>query len=88
MWMESIFTLTCILSVTISIDEIATNFKGNNGDQINMIYKAEFYGLQADALCQKGYTYQVFVCNDPNLKQYLSKILSPFHDILMALLIL
>ena len=85
MWMEFIFTLICILSVTISIDEMTANFKGNNADQINMMYKAEGDGLQEDSLCQKGYIYQAFMCTDPNLKTYLSKILSPLHDILMAL---
>ena len=85
MWMESIFTLICILSVTISIDEMTANFKVNNADQINMMYKVEVYGLQADALFKKGYTYQAFMCTDPDLKTYLSKILSPLHDILIAL---
>ena len=88
MWMEFIFTLICILSVTISIDEMATHLKGNNADQINMMYKAEVDGLQTDALCHKGYIYQAFVCTYPDLKTYLSKILSPLHDILMALFIL
>ena len=88
MWMEFIFTLICILVVTISIDEITTNFKGNNADQIRMTYTAEGDGLQEDAICQKGYTYQSFICTDTSLKKYLSKILSPLHDILMALLIL
>ena len=85
MWMEFIFTLICILGVTISIDEMTTNFKGNNLYQIRMTYKGEGYGLQADALFQKGYTYQSFMCTDPDLKTYLSKILSPLHDRLMAL---
>ena len=85
MWMEFIFTIICILSVTISIDEMTANFKGNNADQINMMYKAEVYGLQVDALFQKGYTYQSFICTDPALKTYLSKIMSPLHDILMTL---
>ena len=85
MCMKFIFTLICILGVTISIDEMTTNFKGNNSYQIRMTYKVEGDGLQADALFQKGYTYKSFMCTDPVLKTYLSKILSPLHDRLMAL---
>ena len=85
MWMEFIFTLICILGVTISIDEMTANFKGNNADQIRMKYTAEGDGLQEDAIFQKGYTFQSFMCTDPDLKTYLSKILSPLHDVLMAL---
>ena len=31
--------------------------------QKNMTYKEKDYGLQTYALCQKGYTYQIFMCN-------------------------
>ena len=79
------FTLICIIGVTISIDEMTTNFKGNNSYQIRMTYKGEGDGLQTDAIFQKGHTYQSFMCTDPVLKTYLSKILSPLHYILMAL---
>ena len=85
MWTEFIFKLICILGVTISIDEMTTNSKGNNSYQIMMTYKGEGDGLQADALFQKGYTYKSFMCTDPDLKTHLSKIMSPLHDILMTL---
>ena len=42
-----------------------------------MMYKAEGGGLQAYGIFQKGYTYQIFICNDPLSKTYLSKSMSP-----------
>ena len=84
MCMRFIFTHICILDAIISIYETTTNFKGKNADQIRMTYKAEGDGLQADDICKKGYTYQVFMCTDP-AQFFLSKILSPIHDRLMVL---
>ena len=46
-----------------------------------MAYKEEFDGLQVDAFFQKGYTYQIFMFNDPAPKSYLSKRLSPLRAI-------
>ena len=62
MWMEFIFTIICILGVTIHLDEMTMNFKGYNADQIKMTNKAEGDGLQADALCNKGYTHIKHLC--------------------------
>ena len=56
--MEFIFSLICILGVAIYIDEMTTNLKGNNTDQIRMTYTAEGDRLYVEALFQKGYTYQ------------------------------
>ena len=64
MWIEFTFPLIWMIRVTISIDEMTMNFKGHHKDRIRMSYKQEGYGLQADASFQKGYTYQIFMCND------------------------
>ena len=49
---------------------MTANFKGNNADQINMMYKAEGDGLQAYDICKKGYTYQIFMFTYPASKRY------------------
>ena len=38
--------------------------------KIRMTYKTEGTGLQADDIFQKGYTYQICICNDPAPKTY------------------
>ena len=50
-----------------------------------MTYKLEGHGLQADGICQKGYTYQMFMCTYRTPKTYLAKSLSPLHARGMAL---
>ena len=42
-----------------------------------MTYKSDGYGLKIYDIFQKGYTYQIFMCNNPVSKKYLSKRLSP-----------
>ena len=49
------------------------------------MYRAESNEFQADAICQKGYTYQIFMCNGPAQNKCLAKRLSPRHDMVMAL---
>ena len=56
-------------------NETTMHFKGHHADKIRMAYKAQGDGLQIDTLLQKGYTYQIFMYNDPvsncfNLKVY------------------
>ena len=61
-------------------------FKGHNTYKIRMMHKAEGGGLQTDAVFQKGYTYQIFMCNYPVSKTYLSKRLLPLYARVMALI--
>ena len=74
-----------MLCVIISIDEMTMYFKGSHVYKIKMTYKSEGDVLQEDDICQKGYTYQIFMCTDTGLKTYLAKILSPLYDIFTAL---
>ena len=48
-----------------------------------MTYKAKGDLLQTYALCQKVYTYQIFMCNGPLPKTYVSKIMLPLHNRVM-----
>ena len=60
-------------------------FKGKHKDKRRRTYKAEGDGFQADALCDDGYCYQVYMRNDPAPKKYLRTGLSPLHSRVMAL---
>ena len=57
------FPLIWMLYVAFSIKETIMNFKFNHADKIIIMNKEGGYGLQADALGQKGYTYQKIMCN-------------------------
>ena len=48
-----------------------------------MTHKEKGYGLQTYALCQKVYTYKIFICNDPLEKTYLAKRMLPLHSRVM-----
>ena len=60
-------------------------FQGQHKDKQRITYKAEGYGFQADAVCDEGFTYQVYMRNDPAPKKYLKQGLSPLHSRVMAL---
>ena len=77
MWVGFSFPPVCMLGVTFSMDGITIRLKDHHADKIIMMYKAEGGGLQAYGIFQKGYTYQIFICNDPLSKTYLSKSMSP-----------
>ena len=63
---DGIYISTCTDAVVpVSIYEITMRFKGHSADKISTMYKSEVIRLQADALCQKGYTYEIFMCNYP-----------------------
>ena len=84
-WMNIIGPKIVKLGCCISIDEMTMRFKGRHKDKRRITYKAEGDGFQADALCQEGYTYQVFMRNDPAPKKYLKQGLSPLHSRVMSL---
>ena len=60
-------------------------FQGNHIDKLQITYKNEGDEFQADALCQEGYTFQVYMRNDPAPKDYIRKGLSPLHARVMSL---
>ena len=74
-----------LLSLSFSIDEMTMRFKGKHQDKQRITYKAEGDGSQADALCDSGFTYQIFMRNDPAPKKYLKLGLSPLHSRVMSL---
>ena len=54
-------------------------FKRHHRDKLRITYKAGGGGFQANALCDDGYFYQVYMRNDPAPKKYLKQGLSPLH---------
>ena len=84
MWMDFIFQLIWMLGVTFSMYETTMNFKSHHAETISMAYKSEGDGLQTYTIRQKGYTYQIFMSNDP-VSIFLAKRLSPLDAIVMAL---
>ena len=58
-----------MLGVAFSIDEMTMRFKGHHADKKRMTKKSKVDELQKYALCQKGCTNQIFMCNDtlPNI---------------------
>ena len=63
--MEFILTIIWMLGVTFFVDEMTMSFKAHHLEKISMTYKSEADVLQIDDVFHIGYTYQIFVCNDP-----------------------
>ena len=55
------------------------HLKGNHVDRIRMTSKAEGNVLHTYAFFQKGYIYQIFMCNYTVSKAYLSIKISPIY---------
>lgn len=43
-------------------------FQGQHKDQLCVTYKSEGDGVQTEALCNEGFTYDVYIRNDPEPK--------------------
>ena len=84
-WMNFIFPTMWLLGICFSIDEMTMRFQGQHKDKQRITYKAEGDGFQADALCDEGFTYQVYMRNDPAPKKYMKQGLSPLNSRVMAL---
>ena len=83
--MNFLFKMIWLLGVAFSIDEMTIGFQGHHADKLRITYKNEGDGFQADALCQEGFTFQVFMRNDPAPIKYLNQGLSPLHSRVMSL---
>ena len=77
-----------MLGVAFYIDEMTIRFKGFHAYKKIMKYKAKGGGLQIYSIFQKGYTYQIFMLNDPLPKIYLAKRMLSLHAILLSLFVL
>ena len=84
-WMNFIFPVVWLLGKAFSIDEMTMGFQGKHVDKRRITYKNEGDGFQGDALCGDGFTYQVYMRNDPAPRKYIRQGLSPLHSRVMAL---
>ena len=84
-WVNYIFPLIWLLWFAISIDEVATSFKGNHKYKNIIKCNDEGDGFQANELFQDGFTYHIFMEKDPDPPRYTDQGLSPIHTIVMAL---
>ena len=84
-WMNYQCPLAWNLGRSIAVDEMTMRFQGMHRDKRRITYKNEGDGFQADALCDDGYCYQIYMRNDPAPKKYLKQGLSPLHSRTMAL---
>ena len=78
-WLNYIPALVWLLGLEFLVGEMNIVFKGRHKDKKLITYKADGGGFQADALCQEGFTYQVYIRNDPVPSKYLRQGFSPFH---------
>ena len=85
-WLNFICPQAWKLAEAISIDEMTIGFEGNHRDKKRITYKTEGDGFQCNALCDNGFTYQVYFRNHPAPKKYLNIGMSPLHSRVLGLL--
>ena len=73
MCMEFTFNLIQMLGFAIYIYEMTMHLKAHYADKISITYRGEGYISHTDGICQKGYTYQIFMCNHPMSRKILAK---------------
>ena len=69
----------------ISGDEQTIGFQGRHDDKLQITYKAEGDGFQCDALCEKGFTWIFYFCNQPAPVDWVRKGYSPLHSRVLAM---
>ena len=84
-WMNRIGQLSWEPAMNLSIDEQTISFQGRHADKLRISYKAEGDGFQADAICDRGFTYAFYFRNEPPPKKYIKQGLSPLHARVMWL---
>ena len=84
-WMNHRCPQVWDLGKSVAVDEMTMRFKGNHCDKLQITYKAEGDGFQADALCDNVYCYQVYMRNNSAPVKYLCQGLSPLHSRVMTL---
>ena len=71
--------------MNLSIDEQTISFQGRHANKLRISYKAKGDGFQADAICDRGFTYAFYFRNEPPPKKYIKQGLSPLHARVMWL---
>ena len=84
-WINKVGRLSWDLSMHISVDEQTIGFQGRHVDKRRITYKNEGDGFQADALCDRGFTYAIYFRNEKPPAKYIKQGLSPLHARVMWL---
>ena len=58
------------IGLKLSVDEQTIGLQVNHGNKVNITYKSEAGGSQADDLCDNGLKYAFYFRNKPELKKY------------------
>ena len=78
-WLNCICTWVLLLGLAFSVDDMNMGFKVRQKDKKRITYKSEGDGFQEDALCQEGFTYQVYMSNDTATSKDSRQGLYPLH---------
>ena len=70
-WMNDIYPCAWLFRELIYIDKMEIGFQGMHKDKQRITYKTEGNGFHCDALCEEGYTYQIYFINHPAPEKYL-----------------
>ena len=68
------------LGESIHIDEMKIGFQGMHKEKKQITHKTEGDGFQCDALCDEGYTHQIYFRNHPDPEKYLKLGMSPLNS--------
>jgi len=83
--LQLIFRYAWLPGRDLSGDEQTMGFKGQHADKLQINYKKEGDGFQADCLADDGYTFTFYLRNQPAPKKYVDLGFSPLHSRVMAL---
>ena len=84
-WINYIGPLAWLFGANGSVDKQTIAFKGRSGMKQRIKFKRASDGFMCDALCESGFTYQVYFQNEPSPRKCKRMGLSDLHARVMAL---
>ena len=84
-WINRVGQVSWNLGMNLAVDEQTIGFQGRHVDKRHITYKNEGDGFQADALCDRGFTYAAYFRNEKPPTKYIKQGLSPLHARVMWL---
>ena len=82
---QEVSMLAWCLGHDISGNEQTIGFQRKHSDKLHITYKAEGNGFQCDALCESGFTWTFYFCNQPAPKKYLQQGYAPLHSRILGM---
>ena len=84
-WVNYIGIASWLCGPSISADEQTIAFKGRCSMKMRIKFKKAGDGFMCDAVCDSGFTFQVYFRNEPPPQKYVDLGLSPLHARVLAL---